>query len=187
MARPLSEEKRKALLSAALEVISAQGLSAPTALIARLAGVGTGTLFVYFPTKEHLFNALYLSIKEDVRQAVSIASAGSVENELRAFWGSYIDWGMQFPQKYRVARYLNASDKLRDETREASWAIFSDFSHLVNEGLEKKILRPQPEEFVGQLVDATANMVIEHCQLHAGELDAWRMLGWQAFWHAVRA
>ncbi|MFX5718343.1 TetR/AcrR family transcriptional regulator, partial [Acinetobacter baumannii] len=39
MARPRSEDKRNAILAAAIRVIITQGLSAPTALIAHEAGV----------------------------------------------------------------------------------------------------------------------------------------------------
>jgi AcrR family transcriptional regulator len=42
MARPESEDKRDALMAAATRVIAAQGLSAPTAVIAGEAGVSNG-------------------------------------------------------------------------------------------------------------------------------------------------
>ncbi|TCL03264.1 TetR/AcrR family transcriptional regulator [Sodalis ligni] len=186
MAKPLSEEKRRALLDAALVAVSELGLSAPTARIAKLAGVGDGTLFVYFSTKEHLFNHLYLYIKSDFRRAANVDPGGAVETELKNFWSAYIDWGMKCPEKYRVARYLNSWDKLLDETRVSSWELFSDFRHLVRAGVEQKILRHQPEEFIGQLIDSIANMVLEHCQGQPQETTEWRSLGWQAFWNSVR-
>ena len=48
MARPKSDDKRDALVAAAARVIAAQGLSAPTAVIAKEAGVSNGSLFTYF-------------------------------------------------------------------------------------------------------------------------------------------
>ncbi|QNE50918.1 MULTISPECIES: TetR/AcrR family transcriptional regulator [Enterobacterales] len=187
MARPLSEVKRNAILDAALEAVSELGLSAPTAKIARMAGIGDGTLFVYFSTKEHLFNQLYLCIKSEFRDMVSIDLTGSVESELRHFWHAYIDWGMTSPKKYRVARYLNSWDKLLDETRVASWEMFEDFRYIVRAGIVQNVVRPQPEEFIGQLIDSIADMVINHCQDSPQEAPVWRRLGWQAFWQAVRA
>jgi len=44
MARPKSEDKRNAILAAAIPVIAEQGVGAPTAKIAQLAGVAEGTL-----------------------------------------------------------------------------------------------------------------------------------------------
>src|ERR1700741_4365679 len=64
MARPKSEEKRLHLLEAAAEAVAERGVGAPTALVAKLAGVAEGTLFRYFATKEVLLNEMYLYICE---------------------------------------------------------------------------------------------------------------------------
>jgi AcrR family transcriptional regulator len=63
MPRPKSDEKRSAILEAATRIIVTQGLSAPTAGIAKEAGVANGSLFTYFETKTDLFNELYLELK----------------------------------------------------------------------------------------------------------------------------
>ena len=69
MARPRSDDKRSAILAAAIRVIAAQGLSAPTAAIAAEAGVSNGSLFTYFPTKGDLLNQLYIEIKTEMGAA----------------------------------------------------------------------------------------------------------------------
>ena len=70
MARPLSEEKKQALLTAATHAIAQLGISASTAIIAKKAEVAEGTLFRYFPTKDALFNALYLHLKKSLCSAI---------------------------------------------------------------------------------------------------------------------
>jgi AcrR family transcriptional regulator len=74
MARPLSEDKRTAILEAATEVVATLGLSAPTAKIAKGAGVAEGTLFTYFANKDELLNRLYQELKMDLRDAMMTAS-----------------------------------------------------------------------------------------------------------------
>src|SRR5260370_31230796 len=69
MPRPKSDEKRSAILEAATRIIVAQGLSAPTAGIAKEAGVANGSLFTYFETKTDLFNQLYLELKTEMASA----------------------------------------------------------------------------------------------------------------------
>jgi AcrR family transcriptional regulator len=49
---------RAAVLDAAEQVFSEEGLSAPIDDIARRAGVGVGTVYRHFPTKEALFEAI---------------------------------------------------------------------------------------------------------------------------------
>ncbi|MFC9059324.1 TetR/AcrR family transcriptional regulator [Streptomyces sp. NPDC057074] len=52
-------ENRKRLLEVAVRVFSEQGLDAAPAVIAKQAGVGVGTLYRHFPTREVLIDAVY--------------------------------------------------------------------------------------------------------------------------------
>ncbi len=60
--RPLlradAERNRRRILDAARETFAAQGLGVGVDTIARAAGVGVGTLYRRFPTKEHLLRAI---------------------------------------------------------------------------------------------------------------------------------
>jgi len=70
MPRPRSDDKRSAIIAATTRIIVTQGLRAPTAGIAKEAGVANGSLFTYFETKSDLFNALYLELKLEMASAV---------------------------------------------------------------------------------------------------------------------
>jgi AcrR family transcriptional regulator len=62
MTRPLRADARRnraRLLDAAEAVFAAKGTLASTEEVARTAGVGVGTLFRHFPTKENLLEAVY--------------------------------------------------------------------------------------------------------------------------------
>jgi AcrR family transcriptional regulator len=80
MARVKSHEKRAAILrgAAAHEIVKSR-LGAPTAKIARRAGVAAGTLFTYFATKEELLNELYLDLKGEVYARNFLMEAGADE------------------------------------------------------------------------------------------------------------
>ncbi len=59
-ARPLRADARRnrdRVLAAAQEAFAAEGISVPLDEIARRAGVGAGTVYRHFPTKEALFEA----------------------------------------------------------------------------------------------------------------------------------
>lgn len=61
--RPLradAQRNRERILAAAEEVFSREGLGAPIDKIAEQAGVGVGTLYRHFPTKEALLQAIVL-------------------------------------------------------------------------------------------------------------------------------
>jgi AcrR family transcriptional regulator len=72
--RPLradAQRNRARVLEAAESVFAAEGISVPVDLIAEKAGVGVGTLYRHFPTKEKLFEAILIGrideIAEDAR------------------------------------------------------------------------------------------------------------------------
>src|ERR1700676_106982 len=99
MAHPRSEDKRNAILEAATEVVAMLGVSAPTAKIAKGAGVAEGTLFTYFATKDELLNQLYLELKTDVHDAMMTCypSGQSLIDRSRHLWDCYIGWGSAHP------------------------------------------------------------------------------------------
>lgn len=66
-------ENRAAILQAAFELFSTQGYrETSTAEICRRAGVSSGTLFHYFPTKERLLLALLSSEDDPASPAASL-------------------------------------------------------------------------------------------------------------------
>src|ERR1700678_4708956 len=100
MARPKSEDKRNAILSAATEVFADRGLSAATSVISSVAGVAEGTLFTYFKTKDELINALYREIKLELADAMmsEFPRKKSVHTRLRHVWDGYVNWGVNNPE-----------------------------------------------------------------------------------------
>jgi AcrR family transcriptional regulator len=68
-ARPLradAERNRRRVLEVAQEVFATEGLAVPIDEIARRAGLGVGTLYRHFPTKEALFAAIVVSRMEEI-------------------------------------------------------------------------------------------------------------------------
>src|ERR1700719_3955071 len=119
MARPLSEDKRTAILGAATKVVAKVGMSAPTAKIAKEAGVAEGTLFTYFANKDELLNRLYLELKMDLRDAMMTGypAGKSLIVRSRHVWDRFIGWGSAHPLKRRAVRQLAVSDRITEESK----------------------------------------------------------------------
>jgi AcrR family transcriptional regulator len=66
-----SLRNRERLLAAARTVFAAGGPAASLEAVARAAGVGIGTLYRHFPTRETLFEAVY---RREVEQLVELAA-----------------------------------------------------------------------------------------------------------------
>ncbi|HEV3264478.1 MAG TPA: TetR/AcrR family transcriptional regulator [Acidimicrobiales bacterium] len=79
-------KNRARILQAAEEVFSANGLSAPIDLVAEQAGVGVGTVYRHFPTKEALFEAIVLTgLQELVAAAAAPADGEDAGDAFYAF------------------------------------------------------------------------------------------------------
>src|ERR1700737_5344054 len=128
MARPLSEEKRTAILEATAEVVAMLGVSAPTAKIAKDAGGAEGTLFTYFANKDELLNRLYLELKMDLRDAMmtSYPAGKSLIDRNRHVWDRYIGWGSAHPLKRRAMRQLVVSARITEESKKLAGAACGD-------------------------------------------------------------
>ena len=91
--RPLradAAKNRERILEAAEATFTAEGVSAPIDAVAQRAGVGVGTVYRHFPTKEALFEAIVTArldeLCEGTRQlAESDAPAEAVFSFLREF------------------------------------------------------------------------------------------------------
>jgi AcrR family transcriptional regulator len=187
MARPRSEDKRNALLAAATQVFADDGISAPTARIAKAAGVAEGTLFTYFSNKDELLNQLYLDLKSELRGAMlsSYPRAADVKQRARHVWLAYIDWGVANPRKRKVVAQLAVCDRITASSKAVSAGAFSEFNAMVEESMAKGVLRDQPPAFVGAILVAVAETTMDFMGKEPAAAERYRTAGFEAFWRAV--
>ena len=119
-------DKREAILAAALRLIARLGLhAAPMSAVAREAGVAAGTLYLYFPSKEAMINALYLEVLAHRHRSMAADAEGARGDGaigragLWAFWHGLARWHLDHPDGSSFLLQCKASAILTDETREA--------------------------------------------------------------------
>ena len=186
MARPKSEDKRNAILAAA-EVVAEQGLGAPTARIAKLAGVAEGTLFTYFDNKDELLNQLYLDIKSELREVMmtTYPKQASVRDRAQHVWDKFVDWGVAQPQKRRAMAQLSVSERLTDCTRATGMQSFADINAMIQASVASGALRDQPPAFVSAIMAALAETAMDFIAREPNNAGRYRKAGFEAFWHAI--
>jgi len=77
--RPLradAQRNRQRILDAAEEVFAKEGIAVPVDVVAEGAGVGVGTLYRHFPTKEALFEAIVVTKLDDLIEAAEVGEGG---------------------------------------------------------------------------------------------------------------
>jgi AcrR family transcriptional regulator len=97
-ARPLRADaarNRNRVLAVAYEVFAAEGLTVPVDEIARRAGVGAGTIYRHFPTKEALYIAVVEHrVHEMTEHGRQLLTSGDPGEALFAFLRAMtLEWG----------------------------------------------------------------------------------------------
>ncbi|MDB5972826.1 MAG: TetR family transcriptional regulator [Hydrocarboniphaga sp.] len=187
MARPRSEDKRSAILAAAVQVMAEQGESAPTAKIAKLAGVAEGTLFTYFSSKDELLNQLYLAIKADMGEVMlsTYPKKASVRTRAEHVWGKYVAWGVANPHKRKVMAQLTMSGRVNEPSKASGSKAFADVQVLLNESMANSSLRELPSNFVGAVMTTLAEVTIDFMTREPADAERYAAAGFSAFWNAI--
>lgn len=175
---------------AATRVIVAQGLSAPTAVIAREAGISNGSLFTYFATKTDLYNQLYLELKTGMATASleGLSVTAPLRDQFSRMWSNWMRWATSNPGQRRALALLGVSDDIAEETRAASHQAMAEVAGMLERARARGPMRDMPMGFVvaimNSLAETTMDFMVsdpahadEHCR--AGFDALCRMLGGQ--------
>jgi AcrR family transcriptional regulator len=187
MARPKSEDKREAIMAAAIRVIAAQGLSAPTAVIAREAGVSNGSLFTYFETKADLLNQLYGELKAETAAAAldGLPSERDIREQVLHMWIHWLRWATHYPDKRRTLAHLGVSDDITPESRQAGHQTMAGIARLLERSRESGPMRDLPLGFVVALMSALAEATIDFTIHDQANADKHCMAAFDAMWRML--
>jgi AcrR family transcriptional regulator len=150
-------DKRQAILDTALELFTEQGFhGTPTSLIAKEAGVATGTLFHYFKTKEELIESLYLDIKKESGVVLSNA-AGSMSDcrgKLDSVSMAFAEWGLENSRKIHFMQQFCYSPFISTAAQQEGISNFSFLIDQIRTGIEEGWIRDYPPELVLSIVSS---------------------------------
>jgi AcrR family transcriptional regulator len=187
VARPRSEDKHQALLAATVRVITTRGLGAPTAQIAQEAGVSNGTLFLYFPTKAALFNALYLSLKSAMASAslASLPRQAPLRDQLEHLWMGWMGWTQAHPEERRALELLGVCDEVTPETRQKGHELMAPIADLLDQSRQEGPLHAAPLAYVVGLMNAVAETTVAFLHSEPALGEQHRKWGFEALWRIV--
>ncbi|MGA0139090.1 MAG: TetR/AcrR family transcriptional regulator [bacterium] len=157
--------KKQALLEAAIELFAKDGFwHTTTANIAKHAGVATGTLFTYFPTKNDLLDEVYLMIKREALAEVQREPKpqGSFEAVFKGIHTRLLKWGSANPKKFQLMLQLRQGNQVSQrihETIEDDWKESYDWIKL---GQQEGKLASFPTNLLLSIIHGHLEAVIQH-------------------------
>lgn len=185
----LNGDKREALLRAALELFAERTYSStPVPDIASRAGVGTGTVYRHFQSKEDLANSVFQRCKTAMHEMLRLtfAAEGSTQQRFLAMWHGLAAMAASDPMAIRFLELQHHEEYLNDDSRALREAVYSTAERFVRDGqtagdivgLEPKIVIALVfGAFVGLFKAATQKrIVLDDAAIAASGESTWRMI-----------
>jgi AcrR family transcriptional regulator len=187
MARPKSQDKRNAILTAAAAVVAERGLGAATSAISSVAGVAEGTLFTYFKTKDDLLNALYRELKLELADAMmtNFPRRSSIRNRMQHVWNHYVDWGVANPLQQKALQQITVWGGLTEESKMAGVAPFVEIEATARAAVEQHLFLARPLPFIAAAMSALADMTMDFMRRDPPQAAMYREDGFAMLWAAA--
>jgi AcrR family transcriptional regulator len=183
-------DKRKAILDASLRLFCAKCFQdTSTASISNAAGVGTGTLFLYFESKEELVNELYLECKGDFAHYVEsgIWQNTTFKAQLKHIWERGTEWCLKNPDKLQFMTQFSSSPYITRATREKA----VNYLGLMNEVLKKASVNKEITTSSVDLLSCTLGAYFHNARLflldnaHHKNLKKWQEEVFDWIWKGI--
>ena len=184
-------EKQKQLIEASIDLFSKEGFwNTPTSRIAKHAGVGTGTLFNYFESKDSLINAVYAQLKQELigHASTDYPEASTVQARFEHIWFRYIDWGVRYPVRHDVLMQLRLSDLVNKEAHQEDSDEISAMVKLVDQAVHEDLFVDISMKYLAEIFQAQLDAAVRYATTNAltdMELTRHIAFGFQVFWKGV--
>lgn len=187
--KPKDEKKLDAVIAATCRLAAERGLLGLTLTdIAREAGIGTSTLYVYFKDKEALFNEVYRQAKREAIDFYSeIDAAAPLKGRVRSLWSKMLDHRLHRYDKVCFMEQFVGSSFMTDDSRAYTAQLGEGLMQIVVEGQREEILKTVPVPFLYSLfigsVRETARLIRSGS---IADTEENRALAFQLCWDGIR-
>jgi AcrR family transcriptional regulator len=144
-------EKRADILAATLQLISEHGFhGTPMSKVAEQAGVGAGTIYRYFASKEDLIQDLFLEIKREftANMLTGFDPTASIEQTYRRVWQNTFEYSVQNPEKMVFLEQFHNSPFHTPETEAVTREYLAPMVSVFQAAIETKQIKPIPFEMM---------------------------------------
>jgi len=156
------DDRANHILEVTIRLLAEEGLGVPTARVAREAGIANGTLFNLFPTKQVLFDAVYLRLKGEMVALFGALNAGAsdLSGALQSAWRDYIRWGLSEPRRHRAMKLLKGGGAVSASAIAEAEQLFGATACVVEAEMAAGVLRPIGFDHFSRLAEAEADVAI---------------------------
>lgn len=145
------KKKLEAVVAATCRMAAERGLLGLTlSEIAKAAGIGTSTLYIYFADKDALFNEVYRRAKREAMDFYGgeIDPAAPIKSQVRNVWNRMLDHRLRRHDEVSFMEQFVGSAYMTEESRTYTAKLGEGLLQIVTEGQEQEILKAVPVPFL---------------------------------------
>lgn len=143
--QPQTIDRREAILDAALDLFAERGFHGTAVpLVAERAGVGAGTVYRYFESKEALVNALFRRWKTTLSEHLiaRFPLDAPAREQFRVMWERLFSFADEYPKALDFIELHHHADYLDEESRCLDDAVLQPIRAFVEHAQAQQILKP---------------------------------------------
>lgn len=191
MVRKPAPDKRENFLNAALKLFVTNGVqNTSTAAIAKEAGTASGTLFLYFPTKQDLIDELLLKIAREQSEYMKtlLDPSLSVRDTFFTIWNGSIRWLLENIDYYEYNQQVRDTAMVKEAVAQETGKYFSFYYEAIQRGLKEGKVKSYPVDLIGGFLyqDIVAIMNLLRAQSSPRKQEEVIQMGFDIFWDGIR-
>jgi AcrR family transcriptional regulator len=184
-------EKRRVILNTTLRLITEYGFDAtPVSLIAKEAGIAAGTIYLYFPSKNEMVQALYLELKEELTSATlkGFTFAMHGRDAIEHLLNNYLQFMLNNPVKFKFFELFTSSPYIDKLTKEAGLKIFYQIFEVFEQAKQENLIKNISNQILYAQVFAPMHFLVrQHISQEIVLTDENRKIAYQACWDAIKS
>jgi AcrR family transcriptional regulator len=182
--------KKESIFEATLRLITERGFHAtPTSLIAKEAGIATGTLYLYFDSKNDLLNQLYFEVKKHLAEGLTegLSSDVTVQEGLELVWRNMLNHHLSYPIEFAFMEQFENSPLLDQATLEAGSEMFQPLEALFIQAQARKVIKDLSKEIMFSLfIYPVYYFTKQHLRLNKMPSEEMISTLYQGCWDAIK-
>lgn len=172
--KPKDDKKITQVYTATLQLVKDKGVAGVTMSdIAHKAGIATGTLYIYFKSKEDLINALFLSCRA--------SSAGiyfkdydplaPFKEGFKTIWMNIVRHRQKHFEEAIFLEQCYHSPFIAESNKETSKKMIQPLFKLIERGRKEKIIRDADTVLLLTFMIGSVNEMVKHAHYHGTSLS----------------
>jgi TetR/AcrR family transcriptional regulator, repressor of fatR-cypB operon len=180
------EQKLAAIQSAALKLVIRTGFSGlKIADVAKEAGIGTGTLYVYYGDKEQLIEDIYLITKKEIAAVLFDPAhvSDTFRETFKRMWLAYFGFCLQQPEKMLFVEQFLYSGFISESLIAETEAMFVPLDNFLIQAQEQGLIKNVSVEIAKAFIQGAIHEVVKvitkkEYRLIQGELEKCFEMAW---------